>query len=71
MVNLNQSYFKNNLAAQNWFYGSITKSDYKILMFKRSATYNLTNCPINAPFVKLSEQVCFNCANGSIYDLGA
>ena len=46
IVNLNSSYFKNNLRAKNWYYGSTTASDYKIYLFKRASTYNLTNCPI-------------------------
>jgi hypothetical protein len=71
MVDLNQSYFKNNLAVGNWYYGSTTKSDYKVKMFKRSVTYNLTNCPKETPFVRDYEQVCFNCPNGSLYNLGS
>jgi len=71
MVNLNNSYFKNNLKAKNWYYGSTTASDYKIYLFKRSSTYNLTNCPIEFPFVREKEQQCFNCAVGSIFNVGA
>jgi hypothetical protein len=52
IVNLNGSYFKNNLKAENWYYGSTTASDYKIYIFKRSSSYNLTNCPLETPFVK-------------------
>ena len=70
MVNLNLSYFKSNLNAKNWYYGSTTASDYKIYIFKLSSTYNLTNCPIETPYVKESEQICFNCPEGSIYNLG-
>lgn len=70
MVNLNSSYFKSNLNAKNWFYGSTTVSDYKIYLFKRSATYNLTNCPLSKPFVKDSEQICFNCPDGKMFNLG-
>jgi len=45
LVDVSKSYFKNNLAANNWYYGSTSKSDYKIKMFKRSASFNLTSCP--------------------------
>jgi len=61
IVNLNSSYFKPNLNAKNWYYGSTTASDYKIYIFKRSSSYNLTNCPLSIPFVKDEEQVCFDC----------
>lgn len=54
VVNLNRSYYKPNFKAANWYYGSIAKSDYKILMFKRSSSFNLTNCPIETPFVRFS-----------------
>lgn len=70
MVDLNRSYFKNNLAALNWYYGAISKSDYKIKVFKRSVTYNLTSCPKDKPYVRDEEQVCFNCPDGSLYNLG-
>jgi hypothetical protein len=70
VVNLNGSYFKSNLKADNWYYGSTTASDYKIYMFKRSASYNLTNCPLETPFVRDDEQVCFYCPEGSIFNLG-
>jgi hypothetical protein len=70
-VNLNNSFFKNNLNAKNWFYGSTTASDYKIYLFKRASTFNLTNCPLDTPFVKDDQQVCFNCPEGSIFDLGS
>lgn len=70
VVDISKSYAKNNLAADNWFYGSITKSDYKILMFKRSATYNLTSCPIDTPFVRFKEQACFNCPKNNMFNLG-
>ena len=58
---MNSSYFKNNLKAENWYYGSTTASDFKIYMFKRSASYNLTSCPLATPFVNDHDQVCFNC----------
>jgi hypothetical protein len=67
---LNHSYFKNNLVVLNWYYGSISKSEYKIKAFKRSATYNLTSCPKATPFVRDLEQVCFKCPDGSLYNLG-
>lgn len=71
MVNLNASLFKNNLQAKNWYYGSTTVSDYKIYLFKRAATFNLTSCPLSAPYVKDNEQVCFDCPEGSIFNLGS
>jgi len=46
LVNLNASYFKCNLNSKNWYYGTTTITDYKIYLFKRSTTYNLTSCPI-------------------------
>jgi hypothetical protein len=52
MVDLNLSYFRNNLESQNWYYGSTTLADYKIYLFKRAVTYNLTSCPITTPFVR-------------------
>lgn len=61
LVDLNRSYFKNNLAGGNWYYGSTTKSDYKIKVFKQSVTYNLTNCPSHTPFIRTGETACFNC----------
>lgn len=61
MVDLNRSFFKNNLGAGGWYYGSTTKSDYKVKMFKLSSTYNLTNCPRDKPFVKDYLQLCFSC----------
>jgi hypothetical protein len=70
LVNLNNSYFKCNLQAKNWYFGSTTASDYKMYMFKRSASYNLTSCPLATPFVKDSEQNCFDCPEGSIFNLG-
>jgi len=70
MVNLNLSFFKNNLKANNWYYGSTTPSDYKIYIFKLSSTYNFTSCPIDKPFVKEHEQICFNCPQGSMFNLG-
>jgi len=51
-VNLNMSYYKPNLIAKNWYYGSTTASDYKIYLFKRGSTFNLTTCPLNTPFVR-------------------
>ncbi len=50
LVNLNLSFYKNNLNAKNWYYGTTTASDYKIYLFTQAATYNLTNCPIETPF---------------------
>lgn len=70
VVNLNHSYFKNNLNAKNWYYGTTTASDYKIYIFKRSATYNLTDCPLATPFVSDDEQRCFNCPENSMFNLG-
>ena len=69
-VNLNHSYFKNNLKATNWYYGSTTASDYKIYLFKRSATYNLTDCPLATPFVG-EDQSCLNCPPNSFFNLGS
>jgi hypothetical protein len=71
MVNINNSYFKNNLKAQNWYYGSTTASDYKLDIFKRSITYNLTNCPIEIPYVDIDQQHCLNCPEGGMFNLGA
>ena len=50
LINLNHTYYKNNLGAKNWYYGSTTPSDYKILMFKMTTTFNLTTCPLATPY---------------------
>jgi hypothetical protein len=71
MVNLNLSFFRSNLAAPNWYYGSTTASDYKIYLFRRSTTYNLTSCPLSRPFVQDSEQICYNCPAGGLFNLGS
>ena len=71
LVDINNSYFKNNLRAPNWYYGSTTGSDYKLAMFKKAATFNLTDCPLSAPFVKPNEQICFDCPSDSIFNLGS
>lgn len=68
-VNLNDSYFKSNLQASNWYYGTTTASDFKLSLFKRSMAYNLTNCPLDKPFVRDIEQICFNCPDG-FFNLG-
>jgi hypothetical protein len=52
LVEVSKSYLKNNLDARNWYYGSTTKSDYKIKIFKKSASFNLTSCPLQKPFVR-------------------
>lgn len=70
LVDLSLSLFKSNLQASNWYYGSTTPSDYKIYMFKRASTYNLTTCPISTPYVTPGENVCFDCPEGSMFNLG-
>ena len=46
MVNINDSYFKDNLNAKNWYYGNIDEKKYRFDIFVRSTQYNLTSCPL-------------------------
>lgn len=50
MVNLNESLYKDNLDAPNWYYGNINKTQYKLKTFEQASKYNLTSCPLSIPF---------------------
>ena len=70
LVNVNMSYYKNNLNAPNWFYGNIKEQDYKYKIFSRATKYNLTNCPIETPYVLEENNICFPCDPKGAYNLG-
>jgi hypothetical protein len=44
-VNLDRHYYKSNLLAKNWFYGTTNETAYKLELFKKTTQFNLTSCP--------------------------
>jgi hypothetical protein len=62
--------YKNNLQASNWQYGNITEEQYRLQVFATSIKYNLTSCPLNAPYVNQKTLECFDCPRDSNYSLG-
>ena len=69
MIDLRGQLYKDNLKAENWFYGDITKKEYLLQRFEWTTKYNLTSCPIEQPYVDLLNNTCFNCLNGH-FNLG-
>lgn len=55
--NLHLSY-KDNLQAQNWYYGNISAVDYRLKIFKSSTNQTLDLCPINAPYTTADMSQC-------------
>ena len=60
----------NNLTAYNWYYGSTTQTQYVSFLRKMSTKHKLTPCPLDKPFVRPNQNVCFNCPSSSIYNIG-
>ena len=70
LVNLEDYYFKNNMEAKNWYYGSTDEIKYKYHVFMRSTQYNLTTCPIEKPYVKEKINECFACPLNGGFNIG-
>lgn len=50
------------MKAMNWYYGSITPSEYRVRLFVAATKNNLTSCPYAKPFVTEADLAnCFNC----------
>lgn len=62
------SLYKDNLKATNWIYGNITQDQYRMYLFTLSTQYNLTSCPLYAPYVDNSSKRCYAC--GGSYNIG-
>lgn len=54
--------YKDNLQAQNWYYGGITSTDYRLRIFKAAANDVITVCPITAPFMTADMTACESCS---------
>ena len=65
-----QLVFKNNLSVSNWYYGSSSQLKYTVILREMSKKHNLTSCPLNKPFVRPNQNICFNCPSNAIYNLG-
>lgn len=50
ITNLNQSLYKDNLDATNWYYGSTTEQEYRLKMFEVTTKYNTKKCPLEFPY---------------------
>lgn len=70
MADLSGSLYKDNLKADNWFYGSISRTEYLLQRFELATKYNLTSCPLVTPYVDFYENKCFNCTEGGNFSLG-
>lgn len=70
LVDLSQSNYKNNLNAKNWIFGNTTEDQYKMEVFASSIKYNLTDCPLEKPYVHPLTKDCFNCPEGLTFNLG-
>jgi hypothetical protein len=53
------STYQTNIKAKNWIYGGMTQSQLRLRYFSRSASRNITNCPLETPF--FNGQNCINC----------
>lgn len=46
----------------------MTEQDYRLKMFSLSTQYNLTSCPIQTPYVDMTQKACIACFG--VYNLG-
>lgn len=58
-ADLSNSQYQTNLKARNWIYGGMTAAELRLRYFSRSASANVTNCPLATPFA--SGGSCINC----------
>lgn len=59
LADLSRSAFQTNMKASNWIYGGLTPSELRLRYFSRSASRNITNCPLATPF--FDGKNCINC----------
>ena len=53
--------YKDNLQAQNWYYGGITSNEYRLRIFKIAANEAVAVCPITAPVMTADMAHCESC----------
>lgn len=70
LVDISQSLYKNNLKSSNWIWGNTTEDIYKLEAFAAAIKYNLTDCPIEIPYVNSVTGQCFQCPVNLTYNLG-
>ena len=71
MVDISQGLKKDNLKANDWYFGSITETEYRFKIFELTTKYNLTSCPLDKPFADIFSNKCLKCAKeGAIFNLG-
>lgn len=58
-TDLSSNIYQTNIKATNWIYGGLTQSQLRLRYFSRSASRNVTNCPLETPFFNGKE--CINC----------
>ena len=59
VTDLSGSIYQTNIKAKNWIYGGLTQSQLRLRYFSRSASRNVTNCPLETPF--FNGKKCINC----------
>jgi hypothetical protein len=59
LADVSRNLYQTNIKASNWIYGGLTPSELRLRYFSRSASKNVTNCPISTPF--FDGQRCINC----------
>lgn len=59
LADVSRNAYQTNMKASNWIYGGLTPSELRLRYFSRSASLNVTNCPLSTPF--FDGQKCINC----------
>jgi hypothetical protein len=60
LTDLSSNTYQTNIKANNWIYGGLTQSQLRLRYFSKSASLNVTNCPLETPF--FNGEKCINCA---------
>lgn len=60
LTDISVNLFQTNIKAKNWIFGGMTQSQLRLRYFSRSASRNVTNCPLETPF--FDGKSCINCA---------
>lgn len=64
-VDIGGNQYQTNIKAKNWIYDGMTAAELRLRYFSRSASWNVTNCPIETPFA--SAGVCIDCTGRAPY----
>lgn len=61
LVNLQNTIYKDNLNAKNWYYGATDVKEYTLRRFQLATKFNLTSCPLASPYADYIQNTCMKC----------